>query len=107
VVRPRIARARGFDGRDHKAIQRATLGHRVAPGGVWQGSRVRRRPLPAGVSRGSIPQTRSPAQGAARAAVAPDIAQRRGLAPCLPKRGCHCPPREPGEEAQNMLWCVR
>src|SRR5262249_42597190 len=43
VVRPRIARALGFDGRDHKAIQRATLGHRAAPGVVRHGSRVRRR----------------------------------------------------------------
>src|SRR5262249_21698112 len=46
VVRPRIARARGFDGRDHKAIQRAPLGHRAAPGVVRHGSRGRTRPPP-------------------------------------------------------------
>src|SRR5215510_1365324 len=40
VVRPRIVRALGFDGRDHKAIPRATLGHRAAPGRVWHGSQV-------------------------------------------------------------------
>src|SRR5215813_7978483 len=78
VVRPRIERARGFDGRDHKAIQRATLGHRAAPSVVRHGSRVRKRPLPAGASRGSIPQTQPPAQGAARAAADPDSAQKTG-----------------------------
>ena len=78
VVRPRVERARGFYGRDHKAIQRATLSHRAAPGGVWHSSRVRRRPLPAGASLGSIPQTRSPAQGAARAAADADRAQKTG-----------------------------
>src|SRR6516165_5247815 len=36
--------ALGFDGRDHKAIQRATLRHCAAPGVVRYGSRVRRRP---------------------------------------------------------------
>src|SRR5262249_18244152 len=76
VVRPRIERALGFDGRDHKAIQRATLGHRAAPGGVWHGSQVRRRPLPAVASMGSIPQTRPPAPGAARAAADPDSTQK-------------------------------
>ena len=76
MVRPRIERALGFDGRDHKAIQRATLGHRAAPGGVWHGSWVRRRPPPAVASRGSIPQTRPPAQSAARAAADPDSAQK-------------------------------
>src|SRR5712691_12983313 len=78
VVRTRMERALGFYGRDHKAIQRATLGHREAPGGVWHGSRVRRRLLPAVASRGSIPQTRPPAQGAARAAADPDSAQKTG-----------------------------
>ena len=79
VVRPRIARALGFDRCDHKAIQRATFGHRVAPGGVWHSSRVRRRPLPAGASRGRRPQTRSPAQGTARAAADSDCAHKTGL----------------------------
>src|SRR5205807_10521058 len=86
VVRPRIERALGFHGRAHKAILRATLGHREAPGGVWHGSQVRRRLLPAVASRGSIPQTRPPAQGAARAAANSDSAQKTGVMWTLRRR---------------------
>ena len=83
AVRPRIGLALGFYRRDHKAIQRATLGHRAAPGRVWHGSRVRRRPLGVVALRGSIPQTWLPAQGSARA-----VAERQSSACSTHDRAC-------------------